>query len=65
MNDEAPIPRSETDSWDANREVREELQALLAELESRLEAKESRWRLAGLIPARGIDEPLAHARPSR
>ena len=32
MNDEAPIPRSETDSWDANREVREDLQALLAEL---------------------------------
>ncbi len=57
MNDQPGAARTTGAAWEADHEVREELQALLAELERRLEAKESDWRRAGLIPARAIDEP--------
>ena len=64
MNDEQAVPRSGRPAPETDREVGEELQALLAELERRLEAKESHWRRAGLIPARVVDESTARSRPA-
>ncbi len=56
MNDQPATLRTTGAAWEADHEVREELQTLLAELERRLEAKESDWRRAGLIPSGAIDD---------
>lgn len=65
MNDERPAPRTTAAPWERDHEIRKELQALLAELEARLEAKEADWQRAGVIPAHATVDPLAERRSSR
>lgn len=65
MNDESAKPRTITAPWEIDGDVRNELQALLAELEARLEAKEADWMRAGGTSAHAAGDGLANTRATR